>query len=97
MTTIAETKKPKAENPWLSHVKAFKNQHNGMSYKEALSKAGETYKKVVREEKTGERKPNPWMQHIEKWKLAHPDWKTTHSYKDVLKICKTDYKPSVVN
>jgi hypothetical protein len=32
-------------NAWVEHVKAYQAQHRGMSYKEAMSRAKETYRK----------------------------------------------------
>jgi len=32
-------------NPWVAHVKAYQSEHRGMSYKEAMSRAKETYRK----------------------------------------------------
>lgn len=40
----AEKRLGKGLNPWVQHVKAYAKQH-GCSYKEALKKAKETYKK----------------------------------------------------
>ena len=36
--------KPKKTSPWIAHVKAYMKEHN-CSFKEALKKAKETYKK----------------------------------------------------
>jgi hypothetical protein len=89
-------KVPRKENAWLAHVKAYREVHPGLSYKEVLEKAGETYKKVVKKPKVadGDKKPNPWMMHIARWKEAHPNWKETYAYKDVLLLCKDTYSPS---
>ena len=38
-------RKPRPPNAWVAHVKAFQAQHQGMSYKEAMSRAKETYRK----------------------------------------------------
>jgi hypothetical protein len=32
-------------NAWVAHVKAYQAEHRGMSYKEAMSRAKETYRK----------------------------------------------------
>ena len=32
-------------NPWVAHVKQFQSEHRGMSYKEAMTRAKETYRK----------------------------------------------------
>lgn len=40
---IAKEKKP---NPWREHVKKYRLDHPGVSFKECLQKAKETYKKV---------------------------------------------------
>ena len=32
-------------NAWVAHVKQFQAEHRGMSYKEAMSRAKETYRK----------------------------------------------------
>lgn len=41
-------KKPRAANPWLVHVAAFKRAHPDLKYKDVLKQAKETYVKVVR-------------------------------------------------
>ena len=38
-------RKPRPANPWVAHVKAFQAEHRGMSYKEAMSRAKETYRR----------------------------------------------------
>ena len=40
---IAKENKP---NPWREHVKKYRLDHPGVSFKECLQKAKETYKKV---------------------------------------------------
>lgn len=40
---IAKEKKP---NPWREHVKKYRLDHPGVSFKECLQRAKETYKKV---------------------------------------------------
>ena len=32
-------------NPWVAHVKQFQAEHRGMTYKEAMTRAKETYRK----------------------------------------------------
>lgn len=85
--------KERKENPWLVHVKNYRDSHQELSYKEILQQAKESYTKVPKVEKVGdgERKPNPWMIHIDEWKSANPDWKQSMSYKDVLIKCKETY------
>jgi hypothetical protein len=89
----AETSTNSTKPTWAAHVKAYRTKH-GVSFKEALQKAGATYtKKPPRKNKDRSTyKKNPWMVHIKVWKDAHPDWKTTMSYRDVLAECKTTYK-----
>ena len=38
-------RKPRPANAWVAHVKAFQAEHRGMSYKEAMSRARETYRR----------------------------------------------------
>lgn len=38
-------RKPRPANAWVAHVKQFQEEHRGMTYKEAMSKAKETYQK----------------------------------------------------
>ena len=38
-------RKPRPPNAWVAHVKAYQAEHRGMSYKEAMSKAKETYRR----------------------------------------------------
>lgn len=45
-TTAPEPPTTKTPNPWLVHVKAFKQANPALSYKEVLQKAKETYTKV---------------------------------------------------
>jgi uncharacterized protein YabE (DUF348 family) len=40
-----ELKAGKKVNPWLEHVKQFRQSNPGMKYSEVLKKAKETYKK----------------------------------------------------
>ena len=40
-----EEKKEKAENPWLTHVKAFRAGHPELKFKEVLQQAKLTYVK----------------------------------------------------
>ena len=81
------------KNPWLDHVKAYRESHPELSYKEVLQQAKDTYTKVEPTVKEpGEKRSNPWMEHIAEWKARHPDWKKTHTYKDVLLLCKETYK-----
>lgn len=84
----------KRQNDWIDHVKEYKKSHPEVTYKDALKAAGETYTKKPKKEKKSpaERKPNPWMQHIQKFKDDNPNWKDTHSYKEVLQLCKDTYK-----
>ena len=42
--TQAKEPKKKATSPWVSHVKAYAAKH-GVSYKQAMSDAGKTYKR----------------------------------------------------
>lgn len=37
-----------ASSPWLKHVKAFRDAHEGITYSQALKEAAKTYKKVSR-------------------------------------------------
>jgi hypothetical protein len=41
----AVERKPRPPNAWIQHVKEFQAQHRGMSYKEAMTRAKETYRK----------------------------------------------------
>lgn len=43
-TKGATDKKKRDVSAWVTHVKEYRKLHPGLSYKEALSKAGETYK-----------------------------------------------------
>jgi len=95
--TKTETSKPtKTGTPseigtWIKHVQAYRQLH-GVSFKVALKAAGESYTKVVKVKKEKkDHKANPWMVHIESYKSAHPDWRETMSYKEVLKACKLTY------
>jgi len=38
-------RKPRPPNAWVAHVKAYQAEHRGMSYKEAMTKAKETYRR----------------------------------------------------
>ena len=38
-------------NPWLIHVKEYRQEHPNLSYKQVLSKAKDTYKPVVKKVK----------------------------------------------
>jgi len=87
------TKAPRKGGKWIAHVKAYRAEHD-VSFKAALKDAGATYTKIVKEKtEKKDHKPNPWMQHIDEYKNAHPDWKDTMSYKQVLQTCKTTYTP----
>ena len=86
-------KAPRKGGKWIDHVKAYRAEHN-VSFKAALKDAGATYQKIVREKtEKKDHKPNPWMQHINEYKTAHPGWKDTMSYKQVLQTCKETYTP----
>ena len=78
MSSKVETKKTKKVNPWLTHVKQFREKNPEMPYKEVLQKAKLTYtpikkaeKKVVKkaEEKTEE---NPKEEEKPKKKTRKP-------------------------
>ena len=69
MSSKKVEQKTKKANPWLTHVKQFREKNPEMSYKEVLQKAKLTYtpikkekkvakkeKKVVEKEKTEEKK-----------------------------------------
>jgi hypothetical protein len=92
-TSNSKTIKTVAGSPWITHVKAYKKEFS-VSFKDALKLAGATYTRkitsAVKKDKSTYKK-NPWMEHIAKWKIAHPDWKTTMSYKDVLIASKDTY------
>jgi hypothetical protein len=47
MSTEVKAKKTKVKkvNPWTEHVKKYRSENPGMSFKEALKGASETYKK----------------------------------------------------
>lgn len=84
---------PREAGRWIKHVQAFRQEHQ-VTFKVALRTAGATYTKVVKEKRDkADHKPNPWMVHIASWKATNPDWKTTMSYKEVLKVCKLTYSP----
>ena len=81
---------------WAEHVRQYRELHK-VSFKDALKGAGASYVKLVRTKKEKkDYKENPWMAHINAWKASNPDWKSSISYKDVLKTCKETYKPSKV-
>ena len=85
---------PRKVGKWSEHVRQYRELHK-VSFKEALKGAGASYVKLVRPKKAkADYKENPWMVHIRAWKTANPDWKTTMSYKQVLKTCKETYKPT---
>lgn len=89
MTT---TESKTTQGTWHQHMMEYKTEHN-VSLKEAMKGAAATYTKQaprVKKDK-GDYKPNPWMAHIAEWRKANPDWKTNHSYKEVLSICKETY------
>lgn len=44
---LMESKKVRKSNTWLEHVKAFREAHSDLSYKDVLKQAKETYKPVV--------------------------------------------------
>ena len=85
----------KAPHPWITHVKSYAAKNN-VSYKDALQAAGATYQRSTKpkKEKTGK---HPWMDHIAEWKRSHPKWKETHSYKQVLQLCKQTYYKQQTN
>lgn len=86
---------PRKAGKWSEHVRQYRELHK-VSFKEALKGAGESYVKLVRPKKDRQDyKENPWMLHIREWKTANPDWKTTLSYKEVLKTCKETYTTKV--
>jgi ribosomal protein L20 len=92
----AVAKAPRKGGKWIEHVKAYREQ-NDVSFKVALKDAGATYTKIIKEKvEKKDYKPNPWMQHISAYKNAHPDWKDTMSYKQVLQTCKTTYTPTAM-
>ena len=41
--------KPRKPNPWLEHVRAYREKNPEMSYKQVLQEAKSTYKKVPKE------------------------------------------------
>lgn len=86
--------KRRKTNAWLEHVNKFRTKFKELSYKEVLEKAGETYTKQekMKKEAGAPRKVNPWMEHIKEWIQKNPDWKVTHTYKEVLVLCKDTYK-----
>lgn len=86
--------KPRAQSDWTIHVASYRAEHN-VSFKEALQKAGDTYVKIERVKKDKkDYKKNPWMVFIGEWIKDHPDWRATHSYKEVLQLCKGLYSSS---
>jgi hypothetical protein len=90
---VTPTSSPKKRGPWLEHVHNWRKKNPGVSYKDSLKQAKETYVlKPKREKKDrSEYKPNPWMQYIKKYKDDHPDWKQRMSYKELLIACKETY------
>jgi hypothetical protein len=52
-----ETKKVKKTSAWIEHVKKYREQHPGISYKDALKEASATYKKGGKMEVKKEDKP----------------------------------------
>tara|TARA_R110000787_G_scaffold5477_4_gene20033 strand:- start:540 stop:845 length:306 start_codon:yes stop_codon:yes gene_type:complete len=87
-----KTGTPSEIGSWIKHVQAYRQLH-GVSFKVALTAAGDSYTKVVKVKKEKkDHKANPWMVHISAYKTAHPEWKDTMSYKQVLQACKLTYK-----
>jgi hypothetical protein len=43
-------------NPWISHLKAFRAKHPGMSLREAMKKASSSYKKKAPSSKVAKKK-----------------------------------------
>ena len=83
MSTEVKAKQTKVKkvNPWTEHVKKYRSEHPGMSYKEALKGASETYKKggvmVVEEKKTEEKPKEVKPKKTEKAKKTKKPVKTT--------------------
>ena len=44
--THAVERPTRPANTWIEHVKAYRAQHQGMSYKEAMTRAKETYRRA---------------------------------------------------
>lgn len=91
ITSDTSTKK---QSPWLDHVKAWRTSNPGVSYKDSLKMAKETYTAKPKQEKKdrSQYKANPWMEHINKFKDDNPDWKNKYTYKQLLLYCKNTYK-----
>lgn len=88
-----DTMSTKKSNAWITHVKQVRKD-TGLSYKDALVKAKETYKPTGRKSKRDPNEPkkkNPWMVHIDQWKQENPDWKKEFTYKQVLMKAKQTY------
>ena len=81
----------RAANPWLSHVKRFRDEHPELKFKEVLKQAKESYTKKPKVVKP--KVEHPWMAHIAKIKQENPDWKSTMTYKQLLQLAKKTYKP----
>lgn len=54
---------------WLEHVRKYREQHKGKSYKECLKEAAATYQKVVKIKVKG----GNWKEHVLKFRANHPE------------------------
>lgn len=54
----------KKANRWLDHVRQYRAQHEGMTWKDALKQASATYEKA---EKPTEQKQNEWVLFVKEW------------------------------
>ena len=81
---------------WIQHVKQFQKENN-ISYKEALSRAAETYTKMepkIREPKPRSESSGPlssWMSHVKQYASDN-----NVSYKTAMSEAKSTYKKNEV-
>ena len=77
---------------WIAHVKTFRNDHPGMSWRAALEEAKESYTKVLKPPKSSNpsRRPNPWLAHVAAYRESHPGLK----FKEVLQQARETYAKS---
>lgn len=91
--TTPPKRKPRNYSAWYQHVNKVKNDNPDMKHVDAVRFAKQSYTKApkAKRDTTGHR-PNPWMKHIKGWMSQNPEWRKTHSYKEVLKKLKLTYK-----
>lgn len=65
---------PKAENPWIIHLRAYKEKHPGVSHNDAVKEALKTYKKQEKKKVKEEKKKKPKKVH----QCEECDYSTTH-------------------